>query len=582
MLEYCSVWYDENKNKAVIITELLQGGNLREHRKYQKKLKIKLIKKWIKQILLALDFLHTNGFIHHDIKCQNILVDRNTGNLKIGDLISLEKIGEEGYFTKYIGTEEFMAVEVKDGKYTFKADIYSLGLTIIQFLTMERPYKEFRRKINLYEAKKNGKFPQSFNQIENKDIQDFISLCLKQENERPNCKELLNNKWLNDNTTKENNTYINIINNLRQPTFLYDNNNENISYSHKESENVANKEQYPYNLFSPFTSSNSLIKPKMYKQPSMGPIYSLDISKLNSTKFDKDKNKNGLLNKYKLNSFKIIKPKITPSIKGIKSPFSFGNLNDKKGMGKTNIYSDRTFNKKKYKPKDSFFKKFKERNDSIDFLRQLDKNNQSNKANINIENNFIIIYSYIIESDENLLFLIKENEDNDIKDILLKTKIIISKKKWKREKISNEEISLKKDYNCERENLKIIIDKLKDIILINKNDEILIKNILEEKIKKIIKEKKLKEFKYKINDLIRNIEFLINNDEFDELECLINNKDFCVEKLPKDINEKINYFKEKKINIENLFSLHNININEDYNNYYDVNCQDFVTFSIND
>ena len=162
MLEYCSVWYDENKNKAVIITELLQGGNLREHRKYQKKLKIKLIKKWIKQILLALDFLHTNGFIHHDIKCQNILVDRNTGNLKIGDLISLEKIGEEGYFTKYIGTEEFMAVEVKDGKYTFKADIYSLGLTIIQFLTMERPYKEFRRKINLYEAKKKWKISSIF------------------------------------------------------------------------------------------------------------------------------------------------------------------------------------------------------------------------------------------------------------------------------------------------------------------------------------------------------------------------------------------------------------------------------------
>ena len=41
LLEYFSVWYEESKNKAVIITELLQGGNLREHRKYQKKLKIK-------------------------------------------------------------------------------------------------------------------------------------------------------------------------------------------------------------------------------------------------------------------------------------------------------------------------------------------------------------------------------------------------------------------------------------------------------------------------------------------------------------------------------------------------------------
>ena len=90
------------------------------------------------------------------------MVDRITGNLKIGDLISIEKVNDNGYFSKYIGTEEFMAPEVKEGKYTFKADIYSLGITIIQILTMERPYKEFRKKENLYEAKKKGLFPLSF------------------------------------------------------------------------------------------------------------------------------------------------------------------------------------------------------------------------------------------------------------------------------------------------------------------------------------------------------------------------------------------------------------------------------------
>ena len=146
LLEYISVWYEENINRAVIITELLQGGNLREHRKYQKKIKIKLLKKWIKQILNALDYLHSNDYIHHDLKCQNILVDRISGNLKLGDLLCAEKLGNKEYFSKYVGTEEFMAPEVKNGKYTFKADIYSLGLTIIQILTMEKPYKEYHRK----------------------------------------------------------------------------------------------------------------------------------------------------------------------------------------------------------------------------------------------------------------------------------------------------------------------------------------------------------------------------------------------------------------------------------------------------
>ena len=116
LLDYISIWFKENNTKAVIITELLQGGNLGEYRKYQKNLKVKLVKKWIKQLLTALDYLHCNNFIHHDIKCQNILVDRITGNLKLGDLICAEKLGEQGYFSKYIGTEEFMAPEVKEGK----------------------------------------------------------------------------------------------------------------------------------------------------------------------------------------------------------------------------------------------------------------------------------------------------------------------------------------------------------------------------------------------------------------------------------------------------------------------------------
>ena len=115
LLEYISSYYKEDKNKIIIITELLQGGNLKEYRKYQKKLKVKLVKKWLKQILSALDFLHSNNFIHHDIKSKNILVDRISGDLKLGDLIFAEK-GENGFFTKYVGKEEYMAPEVKEGK----------------------------------------------------------------------------------------------------------------------------------------------------------------------------------------------------------------------------------------------------------------------------------------------------------------------------------------------------------------------------------------------------------------------------------------------------------------------------------
>ena len=541
LLEYISVWYEENKNKAVIISELLQGGNLREYRKYQKKIKVKLIKKWIKQLLSVLDYLHSNNYIHHDVKCQNILVDRVSGNLKLGDLLCAEKLEDKKYFTKYIGTEEFMAPEVKEGKYSFKADIYSLGLTLIQLITMEKPYKEFQRKIDIYEAKKKGEYPLSFSQIKNNEIKNFISLCLKEEKDRPTCKELLANKWLNDNESPDHHSYLEIVNNLRQQNFKLD---KKIFSTNNIDSGLIN------NGISPFASSNSLINPQLQKQASMGPIYSLDISKMG-------------YRRGRINSFKLKKQTLNPSIKGIKSIYSFSNLNDYKNKEKKYIHSDRT-NIQKYRSK--YILKVK---DSSDLLKQDEKHDQ----------NLTTIYLYIIELDYNLYCLFKQNEEKN-ENILFLLKIIISPKKLKKEKLSKENISIEYDYNGEQKSMEIIIQSMKNIIDLSKNNILLIKNKLNGKISKIIKEKKIRDLKEKINKIVRNFEFLLNNDEFDNLECLINSRNFDKSKLPKEIEDKVEIYKLKKNNIETLLNSNGLNINEDYHNNYNLICQEYVIINL--
>ena len=541
LLEYISVWYEENKNKVVIISELLQGGNLREHRKYQKKLKIKLIKKWIKQILSALDYLHSNDYIHHDIKCQNILVDRISGNLKIGDLICAEKLGDRKYFTKYIGTEEFMAPEVKEGKYSFKADIYSLGLTIIQILTMEKPYKEFQRKKEIYEAKKNGKLPLAFNQISNEEIKNFIKLCLKNEDERPTCKELLNNQWLNDKDSPDHNSSIEIVNSLRQQNFVYKN----------------SKSDLLNNALSPFESSNSLC---MIKQQSMGPIYSLDISKLNN-KNDKKRD----FGRLRINSFRIYNPKINQTTRKIKSVYSF-NLNENKSKEIKSIYSDRGIPKMS-KSKFSILKHI----DSIEALKQEEKK----------DDNLIIIYLYIIELDFKLFLVFKEEQEQN-ENILFCSKVIISNKRFKNKKNIDDEILLDNEYNGEKKNMEIIIANLNNFVVLNKNEISMIKKKLNGTITKIIKEKKIRDLKENINKVIRNYEFLIYNDEFDYLEVLINSDNFDESKLPKEIQKKLIFYRDKKNAIKKLFTLHNLIVNEDYNNNYKLMCQEYVILNFSE
>ena len=524
LLDYIAVWYKENTNKIVIITELLQGGNLQEYRKYQKKLKIKLVKKWIKQILTALDFLHSNNYIHHDIKSQNILIDRISGNLKLGELMFSEKMEEKGFFTKYIGTEEFMAPEVKEGKYNFKADIYSLGLTIIQFITMEKPYKEYSRKKNLYEAKKNGVLPLALNDIKNEEIKHFISLCLKEEKDRPTTKELLNNKWLNEKDSSDNNSFAEII-------------NEDVNLEKNKSCTIFQRNNI-YKNKSKFNSNNSLNKMNSNKTFTIIPkrIYSLEIAKLYSKGSD-NINANNCDNEYKFKSFKSFKPFQKESQNKMKSLFSIKHLDETKEDEIRNIFSDENSSK---------------------YINHIISNDNIFEDELK-KSDLFIIYLYFIEKDEKIFFVFEEDE-KEYENILFNIKIIspIDKIKKQNNNDVKKEIEIQND-NEEKGIVDIIIKQLK---YLNENDIELLRKKLDGKITKLIKENKIRYLKEKINKIIRNFEFLINNDEFDYLECIINSDNFNRTKLPKEIDDKLNYYQEKKLNIDNLFSLRNINSND--------------------
>ena len=49
---------------------------------------IRAVKHWCRQILRGLNYLHTHDppVIHRDLKCDNIFVNGNQGEVKIGDL----------------------------------------------------------------------------------------------------------------------------------------------------------------------------------------------------------------------------------------------------------------------------------------------------------------------------------------------------------------------------------------------------------------------------------------------------------------------------------------------------------------
>ena len=81
---------DEDDDKIYIITDYMKNDSLIKYIK-SNKLNNNLILKFFKQLILGLDYLHSNQIVHRDIKPENLLIDDNE-NLKISDFGLSEKI----------------------------------------------------------------------------------------------------------------------------------------------------------------------------------------------------------------------------------------------------------------------------------------------------------------------------------------------------------------------------------------------------------------------------------------------------------------------------------------------------------
>ncbi|XP_005797715.2 serine/threonine-protein kinase 10-like [Xiphophorus maculatus] len=101
-----------------------------------------------KQTLQALVYLHENKIIHRDLKAGNILLTLD-GDVKLADFgVSAKNTKTLQRRDSFIGTPYWMAPEVvmcetsKDRPYDYKADIWSLGVTLIELAQVEPPNHE--------------------------------------------------------------------------------------------------------------------------------------------------------------------------------------------------------------------------------------------------------------------------------------------------------------------------------------------------------------------------------------------------------------------------------------------------------
>ncbi|KAE9622292.1 putative protein kinase WNK-NRBP family [Lupinus albus] len=198
MMIFYGSWIDIICKTFNFITELFTSGTLREYRQKYKRVDIRALKNWSRQILSGLEYLHNNDplIIHRDLKCDNIFVNGHLGQVKIGDLGLAAILRSSPLAQSVIGTPEFMAPELYEEKYNELVDIYSFGMCMIEMLTFEFPYSECSNPAQIYKKVTSGKLPDAFYRINDIEAHNFVGKCLANVSKRPSAKELLMDPFL--------------------------------------------------------------------------------------------------------------------------------------------------------------------------------------------------------------------------------------------------------------------------------------------------------------------------------------------------------------------------------------------------
>ncbi|BBN16920.1 mitogen-activated protein kinase kinase kinase ANP1 [Marchantia polymorpha subsp. ruderalis] len=166
-----------------------------------------VIRMYTRQLLLGLEYLHSNNILHRDIKGANILVD-NKGCIKLADFGASKKVVELATISEaksMKGTPYWMAPEViRQTGHNWQADIWSVGCTVIEMATGKPPWsQQFQEVAALFHigtTKSHPPIPEHLSA----NGKNFLLKCLQREPRlRPSAADLLQHPFVTEQLREE-------------------------------------------------------------------------------------------------------------------------------------------------------------------------------------------------------------------------------------------------------------------------------------------------------------------------------------------------------------------------------------------
>lgn len=186
-----------------LVIELANGGELFDYVAHTGPFSEILARNYIKSLIDTLEFVHSKGYAHRDIKLENLLLTSDY-QLKVADF-GLSSLLTEINSKSPVGTADYMAPEI-NARMLYcgtKADLFALGVLLFTMVVGHKPFRKASMQDKWYRMLcfDNEKF---WNTVEHKkpagafsgELKDLITKLLSHKAEmRPSIKEIRGHLW---------------------------------------------------------------------------------------------------------------------------------------------------------------------------------------------------------------------------------------------------------------------------------------------------------------------------------------------------------------------------------------------------
>lgn len=195
--------YEQTGNIYSLFLEYVAGGSIASCMKSFGKFEEQLIRFITKQVLLGLQYLHSNGILHRDLKADNLLleIDGTCEDIRFWVLksprTSTSIMLKCPCWVLCSGWHLSLDSIVEDNKqgYSAKIDIWSLGCVVLEMFAGKRPWSNEAVVSAIYKIGKTKlapPIPEDIEHLVSSEAKDFIDKCFTiNPEQRPTAQDLL-------------------------------------------------------------------------------------------------------------------------------------------------------------------------------------------------------------------------------------------------------------------------------------------------------------------------------------------------------------------------------------------------------